>query len=678
LANSIFRNLDTTVCAPATPVNGLIDPNGNTSLSSYALSFLSLSPDGCWTPKYDITSKLRGYFGGESVEGGSLFGAKWYWNPNITLQPQGLGNSVIYNGVFHSEFNYEYFAPSYDITASTFTLNINIFDNLGNLNRNTVMRSDRLPTSTSTTTLQNNSFALHQNPSFLILTAPDTGVQANGVSDVTGVNSPVYDQPEDTLLTTSVTESLNDCGKMVQLDCYDTSNNQITIPSANLPSCNQYTTKGILGLGGGTYNTFDYGSGCYRLVQKFITGLPHDIELLLEWKSRLDLTFGACRGVFGHMFTNNWVNGTLFAYSFKNDKTFDSNNKAVYKYCQDTIVFHDATNNHYYRSSPWNSNNQTFIGKRAASVTLSSQHYNLNNPTTILNLGPRSNYLDELVLSNQFDGYVVDRLKESTFSDTSDILNLFILSRLANSNLFSKLIGAQGAGILGLFTREPWNVSNLQAQKNIIDADFAQLISITSEIGVPPYEEDNGGSIYFNSTSSNGKDTVIGIYFSGDNQVRDFISPRRTIYVETNGQPYPSYDFNYIPVKTQLVPFYGWVIKPSVTPNIFGSQQNDWNTNSPTNGVFPAYYYQQLDRLNQAQVSNYMASTVNTQSQYLKGYIYNVNASGVVDATLNVNPPSSGNKLITNGAPFHFYFGLIKGATAYDRFATKWIKGEVI
>jgi hypothetical protein len=466
---------------------------------------------------------------------------------------------------------------------------------------------------------------------------------------------------------------------MVQLDCYNVTNNQITID--NPPTtCNQWKLDGILGLGGGTYTTFDYGSGCYRLVQKFITGLPRDIVLLLEWKSRLDLTFGACRNVFGHMFTNNWVNGTLFAYSYKNDKTFDSNNKAVYDYCKDTIVFHDATNNHYYRSSPWNSTQGEFIGKRAASSTQGSQNYNLNNPTTIINLGPRNSYMDELVLSNQFDGYIVDKLKGTTFADTSDILNIFILSRLANSNLFAKLIGAQGAGILGLFTREPWDITNLQSQKNIVDADFAQLISITSEFGVPPFDEDNSPNIYFNSTTNTGTDTVFGLYFSGDNQSRDYISPRRTIYIETDARPYPIYDFNYIPVKTQLVPFYGWLIKPSSVPNIFGSQQNDWNVTAPSNNVFPKYYYQKLDRLNQVQVSNYMASAVNTQSQYLKGYIYNVNSSGNIDPTLNVDPPSlnTGNKLITNGAPFHFYFGLIQGATAYDRFATKWIKGELI
>ena len=72
------------------------------------------------------------------------------------------------------------------------------------------------------------------------------------------------------------------------------------------------------------------------------------------------------------------------------------------------------TKNFYYRSSPYNGTD--FIGKRSASSTLGSQNYNLNNPTTILNLGPRSSYLDELVLSNQFDGYVVDKIKESTYS----------------------------------------------------------------------------------------------------------------------------------------------------------------------------------------------------------------------------------------------------------------------
>jgi hypothetical protein len=674
IANRVFRSTSCTYNSP------FINPDGN--LVTQLDRMYTIEPDGCWTPKNDSLSQNKGYFNGESVEGGGLFGGKWYWNPNITLQANvtvscnGLFDTTnIHNGSFKSAFNYEYFAPTYDIT----TIGLNI-----TLNRNTVMRSDRLPTSTSVTRLQNNSYALHQNPSFLILTAPDSGVQANGAGDVSGVNAPIMDIPEPTVLTKSVTDSLNDCGKMVQLDCYKTLNNQIQI--TNFPSCNQFSLNGIFGLGGGTYATFDYGTGCYRLVQRFITGLPRDILLLLEWKSRLDLTFGACRNVFGHMFTNNWINGTLFAYSYKNDKFFDSNNKAYYLYCRDTLVSHDTTNNYYYRSSPWDGSD--FIGKSSATSTLGSQRYNLNNPTTVINLGPRNDYLDELVFNDKFDGYVVDKLKETTFSDTSDILNIFILSRLANSNLFSKLIGAQGAGILGLFTREPWSINNLQKQKNIVDADFAQLISITSEIGVAPFEEDNGNPIYFNGGSSSGKDSIIGLYFSSDTQIRDYVSPRRTIYVDTDPQPYPNYDFNYIPVKTQMVPFYGWVTYGS-NQTIFGTQQNDWNNHSNVS-PFPKFYYQQLDRLDQVQISNYMASLSNNQSQYLKGHIYNVDTTGsIVDgggipiANPTVYPVSpsanaSGERLISVGAPFHFYFGLIKGATAYDRFVTKWVKGEVV
>jgi hypothetical protein len=35
------------------------------------------------------------------------------------------------------------------------------------------------------------------------------------------------------------------------------------------------------------------------------------------------------------------------------------------------------------------------------------------------------------------------------------------------------------------------------------------------------------------------------------------------------------------------------------------------------------------------------------------------------------NPPDA--QLVTTGAPFHFYFGLRRGASAFDRFRMKWI-----
>jgi hypothetical protein len=33
--------------------------------------------------------------------------------------------------------------------------------------------------------------------------------------------------------------------------------------------------------------------------------------------------------------------------------------------------------------------------------------------------------------------------------------------------------------------------------------------------------------------------------------------------------------------------------------------------------------------------------------------------------------------MVTVGAPFHFYFGLKRGKTAYDRFRSKWVNTEI-
>ena len=46
---------------------------------------------------------------------------------------------------------------------------------------------------------------------------------------------------------------------------------------------------------------------------------------------------------------------------------------------------------------------------------------------------------------------------------------------------------------------------------------------------------------------------------------------------------------------------------------------------------------------------------------------------------LNTAPFSIPNsRIITVGAPYHFYFGLKKGKTSFDRFAIKWIGFEII
>ena len=82
-----------------------------------------------------------------------------------------------------------------------------------------------------------------------------------------------------------------------------------------------------------------------------------------------------------------------------------------------------------------------------------------------------------------------------------------------------------------------------------------------------------------------------------------------------------------------------------------------------------------MDRINTA--SRYFRGTAANASQnkFYKGYIYAVNANGDIDEAITnweQNTPDEPNS-VTVGAPFYFYFGLKKGASAFDRFTTKWI-----
>jgi hypothetical protein len=55
---------------------------------------------------------------------------------------------------------------------------------------------------------------------------------------------------------------------------------------------------------------------------------------------------------------------------------------------------------------------------------------------------------------------------------------------------------------------------------------------------------------------------------------------------------------------------------------------------------------------------------------YARGYIFSVDAAGNYSTT----GASSGRFIV--GAPFHFYFGMVKGNSALDKFKTKYSVDE--
>ncbi len=179
----------------------------------------------------------------------------------------------------------------------------------------------------------------------------------------------------------------------------------------------------------------DVKNGCYVLVKDPLfdlikggsTGDPNDFELCSEFFYRFRFNYALCQGVLSNVFNNNWINGNLYAVPFKIDTYYNSQNQvSSQNYAKDVVMFHNSTNNFYYRCSPWGSNSQNFCGvQTSGGGNNGKNNFNLKTPTTITNLGPRESFLKEISYSGDFDGYNMSGLTETTYKDLGDMINFF-------------------------------------------------------------------------------------------------------------------------------------------------------------------------------------------------------------------------------------------------------------
>jgi hypothetical protein len=664
-------NLNTGNVVTVNPTTGItVNSNNRFSCRIYQTyvnnsSYLSNHLDGS-RPYSANTGYNQGYFPNEVIEGGPIM----YTNLNIGCWETGeppIGVQFYYNyntrgiksgDVYYFYITSNYFSPIYDTTGNTLNFSS------GSSGNQIIMRGDRLPTSTNVEEYCCNGMVLQKNSKFQIYLIPEDGVlnisssQGSTGSASSGDLTYVYQDLQGSTGITKVFDSFT-CNGSVNLECYGckrtpgTSNGTIDIKSH---SCQEYLGETI----------FEYG--CYRFVTTIFLSLGNDWLLMFEWIARNMVMLGACRNVFSHRFVNNWVNGVLYAFPFKNEvkgytsPTSDTPNQPIMSYCSETIKYHAQSKNFYYRGVPYNTTTNEFE---------TNSNGNIGFPTTIMDLGPRTDYIQEIVMSDEYDGYVVNKLDSSSFGTVDDILNLFIVSRFISSTALKSLMGS--LNILTYFSNDRSD-AGIGGTNFQIDADYAQLISINSELGVAPFLSGNypdnpdplkQNPIFFDC------DNVLGIFFSSDTQLRDYITPKRTI-INPSGTSTSNCTFNNFPVYSQRVPISQWLIKD--TDYIFGLQSNNWDYSVNGKTIF-SKKYQSLDRLEQD--SRYFRTDGSTQTQYQKGYIYAVTtSSSSVDITA-----SSGNwdnnpispQLVTAGAPFHFYFGLRRGASSFDRFRTKWI-----
>lgn len=561
------------------------------------------------------------------------------------------GGSFFYgNNAFGDTYNsFEYVYLTLNLYPSFSGSPMTISDKTKN-----IIRTDRLPSSDQLDgyNWNLNPSILQQNNNFIFYEIPDpieailTDVYSTGAQQV---QPDIEGEP----LALTVLNSF-DCAGMVGLQCY---------------SGDSYS----FGIKEGCEATDYVERGCYVFLKRPILDLIKDIRNYNEWGYRFRFFYGLCRGVLSQSFVNNWVNGSLYAFPIQVDTFYDRQNKPEPpRFCRDLIYFDESTTNFYYRSSPYNWESNSFIGKISTAPT-SVNDRNLLFPTTIINLGPKDSFWSEISLEPSFKGYIIDQLGPTSYGDTSDLVNLFVISRITDENFLQRIASVGNNSLNQLFSR---NGSDRR-----IDGDLAQLLSINSEEGVIKFSPE-----FYGSEATVGDPIVIlgslnnptlGVFFSStteDLQFKDYLTPGRIDYRPSNNARALGYNYG---IKSQRVPFYRWELKNG--NSIFGSERNDWKTNYSSNlgltGIF-SREYQSLDRTGTTIPSYFISSNAQINDTYARGYIFNVSADTVNNNTIYSPYAGNWNGSFLVGAPFHFYFGTVVGGTAIDRFKEKYSVNE--
>ena len=213
-------------------------------------------------------------------------------------------------------------------------------------------------------------------------------------------------------------------------------------------------------------------------------------KLIREYARRKLINKVFCEGIANYSFFDNWLAGSLYMFPFKarvrwdNEETLDLNVRGT-NYCQNLLYYkvsektsNDAVKKFYYRSTKWNGS----IFQKTAS---GSEFSTLRHPTTIMDLGPRDEFIKEICVDPTLDPNcsIVRSIGSTSYQNFKEMLGLYINYRLdTNANYNYKDFFSNN----GYTSYYPFNTN-----KEILNGDVLQLISINNEAGIEEFDLQN-------------------------------------------------------------------------------------------------------------------------------------------------------------------------------------------
>lgn len=209
-----------------------------------------------------------------------------------------------------------------------------------------------------------------------------------------------------------------------------------------------------------------------------------NFDAITEYARRKLVAKLFCEGYVNYSFIDNWLTGSLYVFPFKakvrwdNEEELDLNVRRT-KYCSNLVYFKVGTlenpdKRFYYRSTRygWGSFNKT--------------NNSLGHPTTIVDLGPRDEFIKEICVDASVDPNcsIVRSIGPTSYQNFKELLGLYINYKL-------DYLGPNG-NIKSFFENNGFNpVLPNKLDGRVLNGDVLQLISINNEAGIEEFDLQN-------------------------------------------------------------------------------------------------------------------------------------------------------------------------------------------
>lgn len=237
----------------------------------------------------------------------------------------------------------------------------------------------------------------------------------------------------------------------------------------------------------------EFRRGTYTIIPATATSnWSYNFSLVREYTKRKLVNKVFCEGVVNYSFIENWLAGSLYLFAFKakvrwdNEEELDLNVRGT-NYCEDLLYYKvsekssgEPVKRFYYRSTKWNGSSFQSTQNNGGTTFSTLRH-----PTTIMDLGPRDEFIKEICIDPSLDPNcsVVRNIGPTSFQNFKEIFGLYINYRLDTNLQFEYRDFFQNNGFNSYF---PFNTT-----KEILNGDILQLISINSEAGVEEFDLQN-------------------------------------------------------------------------------------------------------------------------------------------------------------------------------------------